>query len=412
MYRYRRFTITPMQSLEIRAAEIRSRLSDIGSMDDLTDEVRSEMAQLSREYRDNESKQTAMKIAGDTPATPTETRSGEGREFRGLITRSSVGEIFDSAINHNAVTGGTRELQEHYGLDTNQVPLALLVRSWPTEDLETRGVTAAPGQVGQMPQSILPWVFPQSAAAFLGVDMPSVGVGDAVYPVLTKELDVRTPAENADAAETDGTFSASVLSPSRIQAAFIYSREDRARFAGMDGALRENLSMGLSDGLDDQVLTGTNGLFTGTNLANHAASAATTYDNYIGHLAFGRVDGRYANTTGDLKVLMGASVYNDAGQTYRNTSVDRTALDRLMELVSGVRVSAHVPAPSNAHKQNVVVRRGSARDMVSPIWEGLTIIPDEISLAKKGQLIITAVMLHAVKVLREDGFHKQEIQTS
>ena len=97
--------------------------------------------------------------------------------------------------------------------------------------------------------------------------MPTVGVGEAVYTVLTKELDVRTPAENATAAETTGAFSAEVLSPSRIQAAFFYSREDRARFAGMDAALRENLSMGLSDGLDQQILAGTNGLLSGTVFA-------------------------------------------------------------------------------------------------------------------------------------------------
>ena len=94
------------------------------------------------------------------------------------------------------------------------MPLALLMRSWPdNDDLETRAVTPAPGQVDQNQAEILPYVFPQSAAAFLGVSMPTVGVGDAVYPVLTKELDVRTPAENADADETTGAFSANVLIP-------------------------------------------------------------------------------------------------------------------------------------------------------------------------------------------------------
>ena len=42
----------------------------------------------------------------------------------------------------------------------------------------------------------------------------------------------------------------------------------------MDEALRMNLSDGLSDGLDKQILAGTNGLLAGTNLANHAASAS------------------------------------------------------------------------------------------------------------------------------------------
>ena len=48
--------------------------------------------------------------------------------------------------------------------------------------------------------------------------------------------------------------------------------------------------------------------------------------------------------------------------------------------------------------------------MVAPIWEGVTIIPDEVTKAASGQIVITAVMLYAVKLLRADGFYKQETQ--
>ena len=48
--------------------------------------------------------------------------------------------------------------------------------------------------------------------------------------------------------------------------------------------------------------------------------------------------------------------------------------------------------------------------MVAAIWEGIVLIPDELTLADKGQIKITAVMLHAIKILREAGFHKQQIQ--
>ena len=167
------------------------------------------------------------------------------------------------------------------------------------KELETRAVTPAPGEVDKNMGSILPYVFPMSAATFLDVAMPSVGVGEAIYPVLTSTLAVRTPAENAEAEETTGAFSTEVLSPSRLQASFFYSREDRARFAGMDAALRENLSMGLSDGLDDQILSGTNGLFTGTVLANHNVTTATTYDLYLSQLVYDRIDGRYASGSDD-----------------------------------------------------------------------------------------------------------------
>ena len=390
----------PIQTLEIRAGEIRKRLSEIGSMPDLTDENRSELDTLKNEYSDNDSKRAALTISGDGPGTYVETRSGEGREFRAMLDRSSIGEVFDAALSKRTVDGASAELQQHYGLDQNQIPLALLARSWAdNDDLEKRAVTPAPGQVSQNQSMIVPYVFPQSAATFLGVDMPTVGVGESVYPVLTKDLDVRTPAENATAAETTGAFSASVLTPSRIQASFFYSREDRARFAGMDAALRENLSEGLADGLDDVILSGTDGLFTGTNLPNNAQTTNDTFDTYLSNLVWNQVDGRYAATPSDLVMVVGAATLKDLGQTYRNTSVDRSALDRVLELTSGVRVSTHVPAPAT-NRQDVVIRRGMSMTAVAPVWEGITIIPDEISLADKGQLKITAVMLHAFKVLR------------
>ena len=79
--------------------------------------------------------------------------------------------------------------------------------------------------------------------------------------------------------------------------------------------------------------------------------------------------------------------------------MDRSALDRLMELTAGVRVSAHVPAPAT-NRQDAVIRRGMSTTTTAPVWEGVTIIPDEVTKAKAGQIVITAVMLFAMKVLR------------
>ena len=288
--------MTPIQELEIRAGVIRQRLATIGAMTELTDETRSELDTLKLEYTDNDSKRAALTIAGDAPVTHIETRSAEGREFRSLVNGSNVGEIFDAALGKRAVEGATRELQDHFRLDSNQVPLALLVKDWPDADkLETRAVTPAPSDVGTEQQSIIPYVCPASSASYLGVSQPSVSVGEKVFPVLTKQLDVRTPIEGGEAAETTGSFSADVLTPSRIQAAFEYSREDRARFSEMDAALRANLSEGLSDGLDKQILSGTNGLFSGTNLTNNNQTTNDDFDSYLSNLCWNQIDGRYAS---------------------------------------------------------------------------------------------------------------------
>ena len=112
-----------------------------------------------------------------------------------------------------------------------------------------------------------------------------------------------------------------------------------------------------------------------------------------------------------LRVVMGAKSYEDAGSTYRTSDSEQPALERLMEITGGVRVSAHVPAVSG-NKQNAVIRRGTRRDMVAPVWEGVTLIPDEVTKAGSGQIVVTAVMLHAIKLLRAGGFYKQEVNLS
>ena len=239
--------------------------------------------------------------------------------------------------------------------------------------------------------------------------MPTVGVGEAVFPVLTTSADVNVPAENADSAETAGAFSAEVLSPSRLQASFRYSREDRARFSGMGEALRMNLSDALSDKLDQQVLNGDEGLLNGTVLANHNVSTETTYALYRNQFAYGRVDGTYASGTGELKVVMGSATFAHAASQYRGNNDNTDALMAMVAASVAVKVSAHVPAAAT-NKQNAVIRLGMRRDMVAPIWEGVTLIPDEITKAAGGEIVVTAVMLHAVKVLRAAGFYKQQSQ--
>ena len=305
-----------------------------------------------------------------------------------MTAKASLGAIFHATLEHRQTEGAERELQQSLGLSSNQVPLTLL---------ETRAVTPAPANVGQQQSQIVQGVFPQSCAGFLGIDMPRVGVGEAVFPVLTMNAAAGVPVENDPQAETTGAFSAEVLSPGRIQASFFYSREDRARFLGMDASLRENLNLALADKLDSEILAGTEGLFTAQKLTNHNVAAVTTYANYRAQLAYGRVDGTYANDVKDLRIVMGSGTYAHAAGVFRSDNAgDRAALEDLMMVTGGVKVSAHVPAV-NAMKQNAVIRLGMRRDMVVPVWEGLSLIVDEITKAANGQIVITAVMLYALK---------------
>ena len=396
--------------LALRASEIRSEANKLEPNEANAEKRAQLMAEL--EAVETEFRQALTAEEETANAAPAaDGLSQEEREFRALRSRASVGAVYASVIEHRQTEGAERELQAHLGLAANQIPLDLL--------METRAVTPAPADVGQNQAAIIQGVFPYACGAWMGVDMPRVGVGEAVYPVLTQNALVGAPAENALPAggnidadgSTTGSFTADVLSPGRLQAAFFHSREDRARFLGMDMALRDNLRMALADALDAQIISGTNGLLTGANLAAHAAGAAvTTYAQYRERIAYGRVDGSYAGTTKDLKIVMGSASYAHAATQFRSANAgDRAALEDLMDVTGGVKVSAHVPAVAN-NLQNCVIRLGMRRDMVAPIWEGVTLIPDEITKAGTGQIVVTAVMLFAVKILRAAGFHKQQLR--
>ena len=310
--------------------------------------------------------------------------------------------MFTQVVEHRASSGAIAEVQRERGLGANDIPTEML--------MEHRAVTPAPTDTGQTQNQITGFVFPQSVADFLAIPSPIVPVGDTTFPVLTSDPAAGTPAENASQSETTGAFSASVLTPGRIQASFFWSREDAARMAGMGDALREALQGGIADKLDSEILVGTNGLLTGTILANNTRSSASDYAHYVSSLLYARVDGRYAADLADVRVVMGSDTFGNAA-TKLPSAGEENALARIRNDSSGVRVSAHVPGESG-NKQNALVRLGTRLDYVAPVWGAVTLIPDEITKAANGQIVLTAVLLYAAKVLRVGAFHKQECNVS
>ena len=381
--------------IKIRMSETREKIDDLSTAK--TPEEHSRRGDLVAEYKVLEAEYRAA-IAEEGEATT----SPESREWADLNNRFNLGEMFTNVMEHRVSAGPIAEVQQERGLSSNAIPTEML--------MEQRAVTPAPGQVGQTQTEITGFVFPQSVAAFMSIPSPIVPVGDASFPVLTSDPAAGTPVENVAQTETTGAFTADVLTPSRIQASFFWSREDAARMMGMGDALREALGGGIAEKLDKEIMVGTNGLLTGTNLDNHARATASDYGHYVASLLYGRVDGRYAFDLADIRVVMGAETFGNSA-TRLPANGEENALARIRNDSSGVRVSAHFPVAAN-NKQNAVVRLGTRRDMVAPVWGQVTLIPDEVTLADKGQIQLTAVLLYAVKILRKGGFYKQETNHS
>ena len=396
--------------IEESQSEIRTRVLEIRATaeSDMTPELRVERDSLDAKYAAGEVKFRASLKALRAEQETGVTLDAEALELRQLTERSSLGDIAAGVLSQHPCEGASRELQQHYKLAAHQIPLALM-RAPMVED-RTSGITPGPTDAGADQRPIIPAIFPQSVAASLGITGQSVGTGEQAFAVVSTSASPGAPAEGAEQGHSTAAFESAALTPTRLQASLFFSVEDAGRIMNLSEALRMNLSDALSDELDDQILTGTNGLFTGSNLADNDASAVGTFVTLKKRVAYDAIDGRYAANASDLRIVMGSASYAFMGSVYRGNNSDVDALESIMGKVAGVRVSSHVPAVAS-NKQELVVARGTAQHVAVALW-GIDLVEDPFSMAKSGEVILTARMLHAIKILRKDGFRKVELQHS
>ena len=365
-------------------------------------EVREAASQYTGQLTAEQAEELAAKTAQNDP------------HFNDVVKQGAVTDVVKAATSHTETRGATRELQDDLGLDSNQVPLCLLAESSDVTyvnvvtkngvekravypgGVEKRAVTPAPATTGINQNEILPVVFPRSQTAFMSVATPIVPVGEQTYPYISTGAAAGTPAKDTGQGETTGAFTVVNAEPGRIQAAIKIGREDRAQFARMEESVRMNLSDALMDKLDQQVISGLESGGTGsdksTGVVTFATGVAGIYD---------QLDGTYADNIMQAAVLMGKDTYSKFASLIPNNS-NTSALDIIDSRTMGVNISPHVGAV-NTKKQNTLVRLGSRQDCVAPIWEGVTLITDEVTEASKGNIILTAIMLFSFKVIRSAG---------
>ena len=398
---------------EKEASLITQRLGVIGliPLAELTDEVRAEQLTL---------RQRAPVVQGELQAARDEQRAAQeqgvtlgtaGTELRALTKRANLGGVFTAAMAGSPTDGAEAEIQKHYGLASNQVPIEMLRID---QGVESRAAASVPSAIGDASQAevILP-VFASGDGAFLGIERPTVDVGVASFPMLSTRPTVRGPfSDSSDAAQTNGTFVANALPPERLQASYSYRASDAARFAGLDSSLRLALNSGLTEALDDQAISGSDGLLTGTNLPNANVTALTSWLQYLDRLLYGRVDGRYARAPGDVRILVGSAVFSHLSTLYKSSESDETGSERLAARSGGLVVSPHVPALSSK-RQNTLMRLGMAAGAaVQPLWNAVSILVDPFSKSVQGEVVVTATLMANFAITDGSRWHKQQVQTS
>ena len=405
------------QKIELRRSEIRQKLNEISGLDGeaFTDEIKAESAELEKEFGGLDTQFRAALIAEDgettTTTETTETESRETTELRALTDGVMLGSYLSTALGGGSLEAREAELNQHLNLDDAVIPWAAIApRVEHRAEVRVDAVTPAPGTTSVGSSSIIERVFADSAAAYLGVDLPSVPAGIANFPVLTSGGDGSTVDKDFEVDATAATFTPNTLSPMRLQASYLFRREDRAVLAGMEDALRADLSGALSEALDKVIVAGqaANPVvpgFLGTGLAAPADPAVISdFAAYVASTA-GQIDGRYAMSAGDVRLLVGADTIAHMHSLFSAGSGE-SAAGYVARLFGGLRVSAHIPDTDADEIQGGVVARGSQRAAVAPVWEGLSLVRDEITQAAQGRLRLTLVMLYSFKIVRAAQFSR------
>ena len=380
------------QKITLRQSELRQRLGEISGLegDDYTLEVREEEAALQAELPTLDARLRSAIISEDaSEQTEAETPDAEARERAELRSKASLGNWFVAAAKGRRVDGAELEYSQAEGLNGNV----------PYELFETRAVSPAPSTVGVNLQSVLPAVFADSVAPYIGVSMPSAPSGVYAVPVITTSLSATALAKGAAATASAAAISVKQTTGHRVSARLEIALEDIAAIgtASFESALRTNLTMALSNQLDDYLLNGSgedaipSGILTALGNAPTAPTAVATFDSFAATAA-DQIDGVWAKMLGDISLLVGSHTYALASKTFQSASSYKGEVSAASYASSTLRsftTTSRFAAPASNIQQALAYRHAKNVTAAScPSWGGVA-IDDIYSGSAKGERAFT-----------------------
>ena len=417
-----------LRELRERQSKERGRMAELALLDDLADEQRSELDEIEKGTPDLERQIRAATIAIEDEEKAAETRTtnepdAELRERRELRSRASVTEYLMARMQGRMVNGAEAELSKAAEVRDGAIPLELWDTPETIERRQTDTVSAAPGTVGVNLDRIRPAVFANSIAMRLGIEMPRVMSGTYASATISTSLTATAEAKGDRADATAAAFTVTSVTPKRISARLAIAIEDVAAVgqANFESILRENLSLVLSDQLDDQAING-NG--TAPNLTGiferltdpTAPTAVADFDAYAAAHA-GGVDGLWSNTIKDVSIVVGATTYQHASRTFQtatNYKGELSAAAYAMTNAGGLWTNERMPDASSNVQQAILYRKGRSmmggagamRTAVCPHWNEIG-IDDIFSGSATGERFFTLHVLLGDVILVQPAAYSQ-----
>ena len=425
------------QKIELRRSKIRERLGEISKLegDTYTDEAKTEERSLQDEIGGLETRHRTAILAEDDDLEQRRAEAGNGldaeqRERVELRSKAKLSNFLLAAAQGRMVSGAEHELQAAAGVSA--IPIELWDVPVPAEQRSTeeRAITPAPGTVGVNLDPIRPAVFANSIAARLGIDLPRVGSGTYATATITGSQSATAKAKSAAIDATAGALTVTTATPKRVSARLELTLEDIAAVGqqNFESILRQNLSLALSDELDDQAINGDGQAPNLTGILKRlndpsAPGAVADFDTFIAAFV-GGIDGLWANTVQDVAIVCGVDTYKLSAVSFRDiATADLGAIsfsDYAMQHFGGWWTNKRMPAAASNDQAAILYRKGRSamgasagmRTAVCPHW-GEVAIDDIYSGAAKAERSFSMhVLLGDVILVQPDAYAEVAFQVA
>ena len=367
-------------------SECRQKINGLLLLDTRSEEQQADLERLTGDIQKFEPELRAAIASEPDTETRVDTVDAETRERLELRGRVSFGAWLARSIGQAAADFDQAAFAEYRAacnVARDGIPIDVFEQDRPALAPETRAVTPAPTTgTGVTVAPVQPFVFSESIAPRLGIDMPSVGSGGYSEMTIGTAL---TPMPEPKGDPADGTAAALVsvtANPRRISARLSLGVEDIAQVgqANFESALRAHTSMALSHALDNQIINGSgtaphiNGLINQlTNPTDPGTISA--FDDYVAVFA-DAVDGLWASMPSQVSIVANVDAFKLSCKTFRDGSGgqsragDEAFSDYAKAHYGGWWTNSRMPATASTIARAIVYRMGrmGLRTACCPTW--------------------------------------------
>ena len=401
--------------IQRRQSEIRQQLAELAGAESLTDETRSKIDDLDREYQDGERRLRAALIAEDEQrqAAKGELETRSDREWSDMLRGFEMRQVALALDEGRQLDGATgeivSELRSAGGFRGVPVPWqALEQRAGETIS------TGTPDPISTRP--IIDRLFPDSMASAMGGQMIAIDQGAAEWPVVTSSVtagwqatetgDVAAPvafATTDKAMKPDQTLGVQMKITRRALKQSGNALEQAVR-RDMAGAIGQAMDLAVfqgtgANGQPDGVIAGASGYgITETSIA-----ATATYAAFRAAVsAF--MQANAASGPGAVRAMIRPELWDFLDATIFDTGSGITEWDRVSRALGAINATSNgIAAPSGsplAVKALLTTNIGGVAPFFVGAWGAVDVIRDPFSDAASGGLRLTALATMDVTVAR------------